>query len=104
SPFEPKRLRPRVVPSALSRQGGPAAGRQAEAGGEMPSEMALVGKTGGRCSIGKGGALGDHLLRPGQPPADLIAVRRGAGGGAEMAGKREAVEARDRFQLLRGHG
>jgi len=48
--------------------------------------------------------LRDHGLRPRQPPPDLVAMRRGAGGGAEVAREREAVETGELFQFLRGHG
>ena len=44
------------------------------------------------------------LLRPGEAAADLEAMRRGAEGGAEMAGQGEAVEAAHRLELLRGDG
>ena len=41
------------------------------------------------------------VLRPDEPTSDLEAMRRGAEGGAEVPGEREAVEAAHAFQFLR---
>src|SRR5260370_40283663 len=64
------------------RQRRPAAWRQAEAGREVPREMALVGEAGRRRGLRKCDARGNHRLCPRQPPADLVTMRRGAGHGA----------------------
>lgn len=70
----------------------------------MPGQVALVGKAGGGGGIRKGGTLGNHLLRPGEAAADLVAVRRGARSGTEVAGQREAVETGHGLEFLGGDG
>ena len=81
----------RVVTAARER--GVTAGGQAEAGLEMPSHVALVGKAYSVGGVGKRGAardLGPHALKA---TADEVAVRRGAEPVAEATGEGIAVEA-----------
>src|SRR5258708_7941503 len=107
SPERPMTAESKIVADALRGAPGqrrPASGRQPEAGREMPREMALVGEAGRGRGFRQRHAVGDHALRARQTPSDLVAMRRGPGGGTEMAREREAVEAGDLLQLLRRHG
>ena len=75
------------------RERGVTAGGQAEAGLEMPSHVALVGKAYSVGGVGKRGAvrdLGSHVLKA---TAEEVAVRRGAEPVAEATGEGVAVEA-----------
>src|SRR5262245_19158964 len=78
----------RVVTAARER--GVTAGGQAEAGLEMPSHVALVGKAYSVGGVGKRRDLGPHALKA---TADEVAVRRGAEPVAEATGEGIAVEA-----------
>ncbi len=70
----------------------------------MTREVALVGEPRRRRRLRQGHAVGDHLLRLREPPADLVAMRRRAGRRAEMAGQRKAVETGHLLEFLRCHG
>ena len=56
------------------RQRGPAARGEAEAVGEVPREVALVGEAGRSGDRRQGLAARDQRLRAGQPTPDLEAV------------------------------
>src|SRR5215469_14995160 len=89
---------------SIARERGVTAGGQAEAGLEMPSHVALVGKAYSVGGVGKRGAardLGPHVL---EATADEVAVRRGAEPVAEATGEGVAVEAGLLLQRRAGDG
>src|SRR4051794_28608622 len=70
-----------------------AARGHADAGFEMPVEMALVGEAAGGGGFGERCASSNRPARCCHPAGDEIAMRRGAKRGAEGAGEGEAIEA-----------